>query len=156
MPRSPRALLALLALGSAVAFGGCGPAAPLRATDWTCTWVSADGRTIVPPADAAPTLRIEPPADAAGHGGVNRFAGPAQMQAGEPGAEGAIAFPAIAATKMAGPPERMELERTYFAALRAAKRYAIAGRELELRGDGGPVARFRAAPAVTGRDAAEK
>lgn len=120
-------------------------AATLRGTDWTCTWISAGGRTLTPEAADAPTLRIDPPANASGRGGVNRFGGTAALPDGEPGAAGTIGFPAIAATKMAGPPERMELEGAYFGALRAARRYEIAGEELTLLGDGGAVvAKFRA------------
>ena len=121
--------------------------AQLRSVDWTCTWISADGTTLEPSADGAPTLRIELPANATGYAGVNRFGGPAELPSGEPGARGAIAFPALGATKMAGPPERMALERTYFAALRSARSYRISGTELLLEAPSGPVARFRAAPA---------
>jgi heat shock protein HslJ len=119
---------------------------PLRSVEWTCTWISAEGTTLEPPADGAPTLRIEPPADATGFAGVNRFGGTAELAAGEPGPEGAIRFPALGATKMAGPPERMALERAYFAALRNAARYRISGTELLLEGSSGPVVRFRAGP----------
>ncbi len=121
------------------------PASALRGTDWSCTWIAADGRTITPDAADAPTLRIEPPANASGRGGINRFGGTAELADGEPGAAGTIGFPAIASTKMAGPPERMALEGAYFAALRAARRYEIEGEELTLLGDGGAVvAKFRA------------
>jgi heat shock protein HslJ len=120
--------------------------AALRGTDWTCTWISVDGRAITPDASDAPTLRIDPPANATGRGGVNRFGGPAELAAGEPGATGTIGFPAIASTKMAGPPELMELEGAYFAALRAARRYEIKGDELTLHGDAAAVATFKAAP----------
>jgi heat shock protein HslJ len=120
--------------------------AALRGTDWTCTWIAVDGRAITPDASDAPTLRIDPPANATGRGGVNRFGGPAELAAGEPGATGTIGFPAIAATKMAGPPERMALEGAYFTALRAARRYEIKGDELTLHGDAAAVATFKAAP----------
>lgn len=120
------------------------PAAALRGTEWTCTWISNAGREITPAGDDAPTLRIEPPANATGRGGINRFGGPAELAAGEPGPSGTIGFPAIAATKMAGPPERMALEGAYFGALRAARRYAIEGDQLTLFGEAGAVARFRA------------
>jgi heat shock protein HslJ len=128
-----------------IATPAAAPAA-LRGTDWTCTWIAVDGRTMTPDALEAPTLRIDPPANASGRGGVNRFGGSAELSAVEPGATGTIGFPAIAATKMAGPPERMELEGAYFAALRAARRYEIKGDELTLHGDAGAVATFKAAP----------
>lgn len=122
------------------------PTSALRGTDWRCAWISVDGRVITPDASDAPTLRIDPPANATGRGGVNRFGGPAELPAGEPAAAGMIGFPAIASTKMAGPPERMELERAYFAALRAARRFEIKGDELALHGEAGAVATFKAAP----------
>ena len=124
------------------------PASALRGTDWRCAWISVDGRVITPDASDAPTLRIDPPANATGRGGVNRFGGPAELPAGEPAAAGMIGFPAIASTKMAGPPERMELERAYFAALRAARRFEIKGDELTLHGEAGAVATFKAAPKI--------
>jgi len=128
-----------------IATPAAAPAA-LRGTDWTCTWIAVDGRAITPDASDAPTLRIDPPANATGRGGVNRFGGPAELAAGEPGATGTIGFPAIAATKMAGPPERMALEGAYFTALRAARRYEIKGDELTLHGETAAVATFKAAP----------
>jgi len=115
---------------------------PLCGTRWTCTWVSVGGRTIT--AATMAYLRIDPPAAATGRGGVNRFSSPVELASGESGTVGTIGFPEIISTRMGGPQESMDLERTYFEALRAARRFEIKGNELTLFSEAGAVATFKA------------
>lgn len=92
------------------------------------------------------TLQLFAEADtAAGHGGprasgrsgCNRYMGGVQIEGA------AIAFSAIASTRMACPPPQMELER-YLAALAAATRWSMRDNALLLEGDGAAL-RFVAA-----------
>jgi heat shock protein HslJ len=70
-------------------------------------------------------------------GGVNRMAGSFEL------AEGRLKVGPLRATRMAGPPELMELEQTYADMLAAANGCQIENRELNLLDGGEVIARFR-------------
>lgn len=87
--------------------------------------VAIDG-TPVPEVGKTPTLNILEDGSAAGVGGVNRFNTQIEMQ------DGNLSFGPAAATKMAGPPEAMELESTYMARLDAVSSFEVDGTTLRL------------------------
>ncbi len=104
--------------GAATGAGASASAsAPVRleqlvGTSWTCAQFEQGAI----PADAAPTLsfaRAEGSGElqATGFAGVNRFFGNATER------DGVLALGPFAATRMAGPADRMELERGYLAML---------------------------------------
>jgi len=62
-----------------------------------------------------------------GVGGINRFQTQLKL------VEGRMSFGPVAATKMAGPPEAMDLESNYFTRLGAVSSYQIDGETLHLR-----------------------
>ncbi len=76
-----------------------------------------------------PTLEILEDGSVAGVGGVNRFRTEVEF------VDGRLSFGPAAATKMAGPPEAMELESTYLARLGAVTTYEIDGTTLRLWAD---------------------
>ena len=75
---------------------------------------------------ATPTLEILEDGSVAGVGGVNRF----HAQLGI--VDGRLSFGPAAATKMAGPPEAMDLESTYLTRLAAVSTFDIDGETLRL------------------------
>jgi len=119
---------------------------PLYGTEWRL--VALGGEQIAAAdARARVTLQLFAEADtAAGHGGArasgrsgcNRYMGGVQIEGA------AIAFSAIASTRMACPPPQMELEARYLAALAAATRWSMRDNALLLEGDGAAL-RFVAA-----------
>ncbi|MGA1393035.1 MAG: META domain-containing protein [Phycisphaerales bacterium] len=120
--------LLLLAVGAATAScstmpAGDAPPASLEGTRWTLRTL-AGGVATPPP----PTLSFEEPGRARGDSGVNRFGGEAVVEGAS------IRLGPFMATRMAGPPDRMELERRYLEALGQATRWAIAEGRLELSG----------------------
>jgi heat shock protein HslJ len=86
----------------------------------------------------APSLRFDgAAARATGFAGVNRYAGEYLLDGAR------LTFGPAVLTKMAGPPERMDLERRFTAALAATTRWRIRERQLELlAGDDYVLAKF--------------
>jgi len=123
---------------------GAADGAPLVATDaqlvgtrWTCT--ELEGTEL--PEGAPPSLAFDggdaPGAiSVAGHSGVNRFGGSATI------ADGTLSFGALMSTRMAGPPERMQLEAAYLAMLQSVDGASIVGDTLTLSAGGRRVATF--------------
>lgn len=109
----------------------------LDGTRWTLD--SLAGASVT---DPQPTLSFEEPGRAAGSAGVNRFGGAASIDGRS------IRLGPFMATRMAGPPERMELERRYLEALGQATRWSVVGGRLELSGPDGPLATFVPAIAI--------
>lgn len=89
------------------------------------TLVAIDG-TPVPDVGKTPTLEILEDGTVSGVGGVNRFRTQLEIT------DGGLSFGPAAATKMAGPPEAMELESTYMARLEAVSSFAIEDGALRL------------------------
>jgi heat shock protein HslJ len=86
-----------------------------------------------------PTLQLDGATTrASGLAGVNRFSGSYTREGT------ALKFGPLAMTKMAGPPERMDLETRYSRALTATTQWRIAGGALELLAGERVVARFSA------------
>lgn len=73
-----------------------------------------------------PTLEIFDDGSVSGVGGVNRFQTQLKL------VDGRMTFGPVAATKMAGPPEAMDLESTYFIRLGAVSSYEADGETLRL------------------------
>jgi len=69
-----------------------------------------------------------------GSGGVNRIGGPAQV-----GPTGVVELGPMVATRMAGSPESMDLERRFLRALERTRRLVLTGDALELFGGEGQV-----------------
>jgi heat shock protein HslJ len=116
--------LALLAGGCANPAGDSG--LTLAGPVWTLVELGeqvVDAATGVP----APNLQFDGGTSrATGFAGVNRYTGEFMLDGAR------LTFGPAALTKMAGPPERMELERRYTAALAATTRWRIRDRHLEL------------------------
>jgi heat shock protein HslJ len=124
---APFPIAALLAASLASATSCSSPPAAenspvsLEGTRWTLD--SLAGATVT---DPRPTLSFEESGRAAGSAGVNRFGGEASIDGRS------IRLGPFMATRMAGPPERMELERRYLEALATATRWSIVDGRLEL------------------------
>jgi heat shock protein HslJ len=89
------------------------------------TLVEIDGAPVTE-VGKTPTLEIVDDGSASGVGGVNRFQTQLKL------VDGRMSFGPVAATKMAGPPEAMDLENTYFTRLGAVSSYEIDGETLRL------------------------
>jgi heat shock protein HslJ len=90
---------------------------------WTLAAIDGEAVEAV---GATPDLRVFEDGKVAGVAGVNRFN--AEIQA----TDGRVLFGPVATTKMAGPPEAMELENTYLARLGAVSSYEVEGDTLRL------------------------
>lgn len=127
---------------AALLLGGCtNPAGnsglTLAGPEWTL--VELGGRPVESAGGApVPSLRFDgAAARAAGYAGVNRYSGEYTLDGAR------LTFGPAVLTKMAGPPERMELERRFTAALAATTRWRIRDRQLELlAGDDYVLAKF--------------
>mgnify|MGYP002630128055 CR=1 FL=1 len=117
--------IGLLVIGIPLASGCTSPVAPahvaaaqslpLTETDWRCSRIG----TRVIPAESAPTLLITSKGHASGFAGVNRWSGPCTVDGTT------LKFGMLIMTRMAGSPERMELEQAYANALAAVKQWSM-------------------------------
>jgi heat shock protein HslJ len=123
----------------------------LTDTDWRCIELfDASGAPVDTTANP-PTMRIGADGRASGFAGVNRYGCDARIGNSASSAEMPLSFGPVMATRMAGPHERMELERAFTAMLatvREAKcsRAADGTANLVLRSERGISARFAAVP----------
>lgn len=107
-------------------------------SEWTCTQLGQHAF----PEGAVPTIAFagtEGDSDnvqVSGRAGVNRYFGPVKQT------DGALAFGPLAATRMGGSPERMELERAYLDMLAKVDAAWIDGDTLRLVDDGVVLATF--------------
>ena len=101
--------------------------AELAGTGWVVT--SIDEEAI--PADDPPTIAFGEDGSVSGGAGVNRFMGTWSLD------EGVLVFGPLATTRMAGPPERMDLERRFLAVLEARCTVLMTEDLLALTSDGG-------------------
>lgn len=116
---------------------GCGdatPESPLEGVEWVL--VEAEGASVPEGVEATLTLEAEA-RRASGSGGCNRFSGPYTLVGGS------LTFGALAATRMGCAPPASDVENAYLRALGWVGSYRMAGTELELLGESGPVLRFR-------------
>jgi heat shock protein HslJ len=135
-------LLVFLILCAASFLGACStPDGAARTPAGTWTLVELDGADL----DAlarAPELVIAADGALSGFAGVNRFSGRFEPEALE---SGRIVAGPLAATRMAGPEEAMEVEARLFALLGEPLEWRRFGDELTFLLRGSPVARMRAA-----------
>jgi len=87
--------------------------------------VTVDGEP-VPEVGKQPTMEISEDGTVSGVGGVNRFNTQVEV------VDGRLSFGPTAATKMAGPPEAMDLESVFFARLGTVLNYETDGETLRL------------------------
>lgn len=173
MHRLPTAgVVSLLALSLGAALAGCAATttddaradADLAAatalpaiidTDWRCVeLVDADGKA-VPVTGEPPTLRIGRDGRANGFAGVNRFGCDARIGNSTEATMLPVEFGPVMATRMAGPPERMALERAFTEMLGVVRTAEVTRGEkgahvLVLRGEDGVRAKFSAATSGDG------
>lgn len=126
----------------------------LTGTDWNCIeLISRDG-TPVPVTDRPPTISIAADGKVSGFAGVNRFFTEATF-GNTTTAVTPVKFGPVGATRMAGPPERMQLEGAFTSMLeRVRAAQVVAGRgaadaapNLVLSDGERVLARFTPAPA---------
>lgn len=92
------------------------------------------------PEGPRPTLTITLPDRANGLAGVNRYFGTVDFD------REAMRFSKLGTTRMAGPPERMELERSFLGMLERSRTFRLQGRSLTLIDEAGAVVATFAAP----------
>ena len=125
--------------GCTVFQGGTGGSpVSLENRDWTL--VELGGKEVLaPPGGKAPYFRLMyADGRVVGHGGCNRFFGGYKLDGD------GLRFSALGSTKMACPGDIDRLESDFFSALGSAWHFKISGDMLELSGETGPLARFRA------------
>jgi len=146
--------------GTSPPFAAALPLPNITGTQWRCTEIADADGSLVPVTGEPPTLLIAADAKVSGFAGVNRYFSTATfasvMRPPIP-----LKFGPVGATRMAGPPDRMELE-TAFTSMLARVRFAqvvgaaaagtgggaaSADAALVLSGDAGVLARF--APAMS-------
>jgi putative lipoprotein len=105
--------------GSFFAFLGMAQAEPVKefkvigGKEWTLTTLKQDGKPVALAAKKPITLKLDKGGKASGKSAVNRYFGKVELD----GKGGCTWQKAMGATRMAGPPEMMEIERSYFQAL---------------------------------------
>jgi heat shock protein HslJ len=87
--------------------------------------IAIDGEP-VPEVGKQPTMEIFEDGTVSGVGGVNRFNTQVDV------VDGRLSFGPTAATKMAGPPEAMDVESAFFTRLGAVTNYQVDGETLRL------------------------
>lgn len=112
------------------------PAHVITGGEWRCIRLG----TVMPPADCTPTFRLGADGKAGGFAGVNRWSGTCTATGAS------LAFGPLVATRMAGPPERMELEQQYLRAMATVTQWAIADGTLRLSDGATVVAEFEPMP----------
>lgn len=109
---------------------------------WTL-WL-IQGETVevaVPKTAKIPTLHINNEGEVSGTAGVNQYSAAASA---ELLAQNRFELGAVITTRMAGPPQAMELETRFLSLLQQARRYQSDGKTLALMDDSGVLLRFRA------------
>jgi heat shock protein HslJ len=132
------ALLLLMMAGVAITliFTGCqasgrGSKDPMAALsgEWTLDWMQGTGPVAPSTGRPAPSITIAPDGKVTGFTGVNRMSSSLDIARA---AKGEFAMGPVASTRMAGPPEAMQLETGLLGALQRATRYRIDGDHLVL------------------------
>jgi len=126
---------------SASAITDATPLPNITGTQWSCIAIADVDGSLVPVIGEPPTLLIAPDGKVTGFAGVNRYFTSATFgNVTTPPIP--LTFGPIGATRMAGPPERMELERAFMAMLGRV-------RTAEVVANRGEVASDRADPDTT-------
>ena len=94
----------------------------LIGNEWRCTRIGS--RTLTE--DSTPTLLMTAEGKASGFAGVNRWFGTCTIDGST------LKFGMLGMTRMAGPPDRMQLEQTYADALAAVTRWSVSSGRLQL------------------------
>ena len=114
---------AAIALGVALLAGCTTATTPaLIGNEWRCTRIGS--RTLTD--DRTPTLLMTAEGKASGFAGVNRWFGTYSVDGST------LKFGMLGMTRMAGPPERMQLEQTYADALAAVTRWSVSSGRLQM------------------------
>ena len=123
----------VIALGLAL-LAGCSTAntQALIGHEWRCTRIGS--RTLTE--DRTPTLLMTDEGEASGFAGVNRWFGTYSVDGST------LKFGMMGMTRMAGPPDRMQLEQTYADALAAVTRWSVSSGRLQLSEDNALVLEF--------------
>lgn len=126
------ATLTLLSAGSPVLDYEGSDQVGLGDAEWTVTSYNNGKQAVVTVAEGSEvTLAFGPDGRVSGLASVNTYNGPYEFSASS------VKIGPLATTKMAGPPELMEQEAAYLAALQAATTWTTRGEKLELRDDEG-------------------
>lgn len=128
------AAMLLAGLGACATGDRTGPP-NLAAGSWRMN--ELPGFTLSP--DASPTMTVTSDGRVHGSGGVNRYT----TRLGGPEERPQAVFHHIAATKMAGDPDRMAVEQAFFEALSRADDAVVRNGTLELKSEGRTIATFR-------------
>ncbi len=140
--------LLLMAAGVAVIlmFTGCragerGSMDPMASLsgEWTLDWMQGTGPVAPSTGRPAPSITIATDGKVTGFTGVNRMSSSLDTARA---AKGEFAMGPAASTRMAGPPEAMQLETNFLGALQRATRYRINGDHLVLSDASGEVLRL--------------
>jgi heat shock protein HslJ len=116
----PNSLLLLLTALAGVSLLGCATAPQVSLADWEGTELKAvrlvsGGQAVTLPENFPITLKLEPGGKVSGRSAVNRYFGSFSRMS-----DGTILWNgALGATRMAGPPEAMQLETEFFKTLAA-------------------------------------
>ena len=123
----------VIALGVAL-LAGCTTAntQALIGHEWRCTRIGS--RTLSE--DRTPTLLMTDEGKASGFAGVNRWFGTYSVDGST------LKFGMLGMTRMAGPPDRMQLEQAYADALAAVTRWSVSSGRLQLSEDNALVLEF--------------
>lgn len=105
-------------------------------------WAVVALRGQYPQGDVQLVLELGPEGRVSGFAGVNRFNGSYTLKQQAEG-RGTLSFGELATTRMAGPPELMQQEERFLAALKTVDGYRAEGGLMELEAGGAPVLRFR-------------
>jgi heat shock protein HslJ len=101
------------------------PSLGLKGVTWVCTSIEGYGM----PTGEAPTIEFADNGNFSGYAGVNRYFGLSKIKGQR------VSLGDIGATKMAGPPERMALERAFTECFPRIRSYRIDDGRLELSDD---------------------
>lgn len=113
---------------------------------WTLWQIRGESvETAVPKTAKVPTLTIDHEGQVSGTAGVNQYG--SSVPAGVL-AQNRFEVGPVIATRMAGPPQAMQLESCFLGLLQEARRYECDGRTLTLLNESGVLLRFETA----GRD----
>jgi heat shock protein HslJ len=112
------------------------PAPTIIGGEWRCTRLGA----VTLPADCMPTFMLGADGKASGFAGVNRWFGTCTANGAS------LAFGPLVATRMAGPPARMELEQQYLRVIATVTQWTIADGTLRLSDGTSVVAEFEPMP----------
>jgi heat shock protein HslJ len=112
------------------------PAPTITGSEWRCSRLG----NVTPPADCMPTFMLGTDGKASGFAGVNRWFGTCTANGAS------LAFGPLVATRMAGPPAKMELEQQYLRVIATATQWTIADGTLRLSDGTSVVAEFEPMP----------